>query len=148
MRPAGRAGLSGAMSPSRSGAGRASPLSRSAKAAVIRSSTCWCSTRPAAVTTIEGIAYRPRYQPSTSSRLSASIDATVPSTERPSGVSPKSASENRSCTASEGSSSRMAISSSTTVRSDSRSSAVLHASVTRSDSSVTASGRSLARTLA
>ena len=48
----------------------------------------------------------------------------------------------------EGSSSRMAISSSTTVRSDSRSAAVLHASVTRSDSSVTASGRSLASTFA
>jgi hypothetical protein len=100
------------------------------------------------VTTIEGSRYRPRYQPSTSSRERFSIDSTLPSTDRPSAVPPYSVSANRSCTASEGSSSRIAISSSTTVRSDSRSSAVLQASVTRSVSRVMASGRSLASTFA
>jgi hypothetical protein len=100
------------------------------------------------VTTIEGTVYRRRYQPSTSSRVSASMDSTVPSTDRPRAVPPNSVSAKRSWTRSEGSSSRMAISSSTTVRSLSRSAAVLSASVTRSPSRVTASGRSLASTFA
>ena len=53
----------------------------------------WCSTRPAAVTTMEGGTYRDRYQPITSSRVRTSIDSTLPSTERPSVVAPNRVSE-------------------------------------------------------